>query len=54
LLEQGLLDEPYLSKAPVAVGRGERLLEGIEATFELLEAITFDSGIVVLKYAPRR
>jgi hypothetical protein len=29
-------------------------LEGIEATFELLEAITFSSGIVVLKYAPRR
>jgi hypothetical protein len=28
-------------------------LEGIEATFELLEAIAFDSGIVVLKYAPR-
>jgi len=23
-------------------------------TFELLEAITFDSGIVVLKSAPRR
>jgi dihydrofolate reductase len=54
LLEHGLLDELYLSKAPVAVGRGERLLEGIEATFELLEAITFGSGIVVLKYAPRR
>jgi dihydrofolate reductase len=54
LLEQGLLDELYLSKVPVAVGRGERLLEGIEARFELLEATTFGSGIVVLKYAPRR
>jgi dihydrofolate reductase len=52
LFEHRLVDELYLSKVPVAVGRGERLFEGIEATFELLEATTFASGIVVLKYAP--
>jgi dihydrofolate reductase len=54
LLEHGLLDELYLSKAPLVVGRGEHLLAGAEATFELLEATTFASGIVVLKYAPKR
>jgi len=30
------------------------MFEGVQVTFELLEAITFDSGIVVLKSAPRR
>ena len=42
--------------APVVVGRGEHLLVGAQATFELLEAMPFASGIVVLKYAlgPRR
>ena len=52
LLEHGLVDEFYFSQAPVAVGRGTRLFEGLEATFELLEATPFASGIVVLKYAP--
>ena len=52
LLEHGLVDELYFSKAPLAVGRGERLFEGVEATFELIEASTFANGIVVLKYVP--
>ena len=52
LLEHGLLDELYLSMAPVVVGCGEHLLVGAQATFELLEATPFASGIVVLKYAP--
>ena len=52
LLKHGLVDEFYFSQAPVAVGRGARLFEGLEATFELLEATPFASGIVVLKYAP--
>ena len=52
LLEHGLLDELYLSMAPVVIGRGEHLLVGAQATFELLEATPFASGIVVLKYAP--
>ena len=46
------MDELYLSMAPVVVGRGEHLLVGAQATFELLEATPFASGIVVLKYAP--
>ena len=53
LLEHGLLDELYLSQAPLVLGRGEHLLEGGEATFELLETTPFASGVVVLKYAPR-
>ena len=53
LLEHGLVDEFYFSKVPVAVGRGERLFEGVEATLELLETTAFASGIVVLKYAPK-
>src|SRR6266576_2088666 len=52
LLEHRLLDELYLSMAPVVIGRGEHLLVGAQATFELLEATPFASGIVVLKYAP--
>ena len=38
--------------APVVIGRGEHLLVGAQATFGLLEATPFASGIVVLKYAP--
>ena len=52
LLEHRLLDELYLSMAPVVIGRGEHLFVGAQATFELLEATPFASGIVVLKYAP--
>jgi hypothetical protein len=38
---------------PLAVGRGERLFEGVEASLELIEATTFANGIVVLKYVPK-
>jgi len=38
--------------APVVVGRGEHLLVGAHATFELLEATPFASAAVMLKYAP--
>jgi dihydrofolate reductase len=53
LLEHGLVDEFYFSKAPVTVGRGERLFESVEAMFELLETTTFASGVVVLTCAPK-
>jgi dihydrofolate reductase len=53
LLEHGLVDEYYFSKAPVVVGRGERLFEGVEASFELRETTTFGSGIVVLRFGVR-
>jgi dihydrofolate reductase len=49
LLENGLVDEYYFSKAPVVVGRGERLFEGVAATFEVREATTFATGVVVLR-----
>jgi dihydrofolate reductase len=49
LLEHGLVDEYFFSKAPVVVGRGDRLFEGVEATFELRETTAFASGVVVLR-----
>jgi dihydrofolate reductase len=53
LLEHGLVDEFYFSKAPVVVGRGERLFEGVQASFDLREATTFGSGVVVLRFGVR-
>jgi hypothetical protein len=39
---------------PVAVGAGERLLDGIDTThLKLVDTTTFDSGIVVMVYAPK-
>jgi dihydrofolate reductase len=54
LLEQRLLDELYLSKATVAVGRGERLLGVLRRPSSCSRRRRFGRGIVVLKYAPRR
>ena len=54
LLEHGLLDELHLWVFPVAAGRGERLLDGMDIThFTLEEQTTFDSGIVVLVFRPK-
>jgi dihydrofolate reductase len=49
LLEHGLVDEYYFSKAPVVVGHGERLFEGVEVSFEVRETTTFATGVVVLR-----
>jgi dihydrofolate reductase len=54
LLEHGLLDELSLWKVPVVVGEGERLFDGIEATFQLIETRTFGSGLVLLRYASKQ
>jgi len=53
LLEHGLVDEFYFSKAPDLVGRGERLFDGVEATLELRETTTFGSGVVVFRCGVR-
>jgi dihydrofolate reductase len=54
LLEHTLVDEYHFWLFPLVVGSGERLFEGVQATLELVDKTTFSTGIVVLKYAPRR
>lgn len=54
LMEHNLVDEFHFWLFPVAVGSGQRLLEGIDAThLKLVDTTTFNSGIVVLKYTPK-
>ncbi len=55
LLAHGLVDEIHLEVAPVAVGRGQRLFEGVEDApqLRLLDVQRFRSGVVVLVYAPQ-
>jgi dihydrofolate reductase len=56
LAEQGLIDEYRIIVNPVFLGEGTPLLEGIKDKIELklLEARTFESGNVLLSYAPVR
>jgi dihydrofolate reductase len=53
LMEDRLIDEFHFWIFPVAIGKGKRLLDGIETShLKLLNTTTFKSGIVVLTYAP--
>ncbi|MEU5947543.1 dihydrofolate reductase family protein [Micromonospora sp. NPDC047465] len=54
LLPHGLIDEIRLVTYPVVIGDGTRLFadgDGM-ASFRLLDTTTFQSGVVVLTYAP--
>ena len=55
LIEAGLIDELHLWMFPVVAGRGEHLLPGFadRRHFDLQDLTRFESGIVVLTYAPR-
>jgi dihydrofolate reductase len=53
LVEHNQVDEFHFWLFPVAVGIGERLLDGTTTTLELVRTTTFASGIVVLTYAPK-
>jgi dihydrofolate reductase len=55
LVEHGLIDEFHLSLTPVAAGRGERLFAHVPGapSLELQELTRFDSGVLLLVYAPR-
>jgi dihydrofolate reductase len=55
LIAAGLVDEYRLFVYPVVVGRGARLFEGAEHPgLDLVEARAFRSGVVLLRYRPRR
>jgi dihydrofolate reductase len=54
LLEHKLVDEYHFWIFPVLAGDGDRLIDGIELThLELVDAVRFDSGIVVHVCAPK-
>jgi dihydrofolate reductase len=55
LLAHDLVDELHLLLYPLTVGGGKRLLaEGTHATFRLLSATPYPSGVVGLHYARQR
>jgi dihydrofolate reductase len=55
LAAHGLIDEYRLGLHPALWGTGTRAFEGVDHTkLRLLEARSFDSGVVLLRYEPRR
>jgi dihydrofolate reductase len=54
LMKQGLIDEFHLLLTPVAVGRGQHLFEDVDWAphLKLIDITRFDSGVVILVYAP--
>lgn len=54
LRQHGLIDEYRLMIHPVALGRGKRLFQEGSAmsALKLIDTRSFDSGVVVLTYAP--
>ena len=54
LLEHDLVDELHLLVYPLTLGSGKRVLpNGLHATFELLSATPYPSGVVGLHYSRR-
>ncbi len=54
-LEEGLVDEIYQCIVPVIITDGIPLYTGLrqEFTLDLIEAVTYSTGIVKLRYVPR-
>ncbi len=53
LMHDGLIDEYRLMVYPIVVGSGKRLFdEGLATTLQLVDAKTFETGVVVLTYQP--
>jgi len=56
LIQRSLIDEFHFSIFPIAVGSGQRLFDGIDAThlkLALTGTKTFNNGIVILTYVPK-
>ena len=55
LMEHGLIDEFHLFLTPVAIGKGQHLFESIDTAphLRLVDLRRFDSGVVILVYAPK-
>ena len=53
LLDAGFIDEVRFGLHPVVWGSGTRPFEGRRTDLRLLEARSFDSGVTLLRYAPR-
>ena len=55
LMEHGLIDEFHLFLTPVAVGKGSHLFADLdtEPHLALIDVTRFDSGVIVLVYAPK-
>ena len=56
LIKQGLIDEFHLFINPAAIGNGMTILLGLDSKQDLalVKSASFDCGIVVLHYEPKR
>jgi len=55
LIKHGLIDELHLLINPTAIAKGMSIFKELDSTqnFNLIKAIPFECGIVVLNYEPK-